>query len=605
MNKKFVVCALVALVFLMGSVVADVYMHFPRGSNNRLNENGVNRDNANRLFDSQNNGKGGYCWGPSTYYYTGSKVMIEWTNQHACHNPLVLCEIVLQYMCGTTVRDGTVTTTIPDDANTFNQKVTPDPLTGENKAVYKYGMNEDYQYYQDCKARERNKGLFTADQNMNGRNSARHTRQDNNGNRYGFECPEERDYYPYWHPSPWKDVAILVNNMTMCSYFQRESQNVKAKNFCSDAQFNNKASCENGGGTWETKPSWGIDPPVCEEAQFTRDNHLGNSVTKFHQGYASSFNWTIPDQAMNNCVLRLRYNISTADYEGWNTVFADARLNGDKSPVKQYETVSYFGKNYTLAINTDQFGRTFQDRSHIFHIRQRPSHIDDDAIIWNVGVRGKRGNIVQVYPAVEYDFVPGRLHLEVGDYVHFQWTGCDTNPAGNDGEGTRQTDRSNVAQMLGPAFNKPSDIPLVNRFKLTRMFDDTDTQARMAFIDQVNCLSMAELRAANNNNDNDIEQDVRNCMKLNGAPTPYFDGGVLRLNNTGTFHYMSTRNNNFSNRSQKATLVVTDDSSTLPLWAVGAVGVGVVAFAAAAVVAGLTLYAKSHPAAFAATAAAV
>ena len=39
---------------------ADMYMHMPRGSNNRLNEASANRDNANRLFDSQNNNRGGY-----------------------------------------------------------------------------------------------------------------------------------------------------------------------------------------------------------------------------------------------------------------------------------------------------------------------------------------------------------------------------------------------------------------------------------------------------------------------------------------------------------------------------------------------------------------
>ena len=32
---------------------ADVYLHTPRGSNNRLNGNGANRRNANRVFDSQ------------------------------------------------------------------------------------------------------------------------------------------------------------------------------------------------------------------------------------------------------------------------------------------------------------------------------------------------------------------------------------------------------------------------------------------------------------------------------------------------------------------------------------------------------------------------
>ena len=59
-------------------------------------------------------------------------------------------------------------------------------------------------------------------------------------------------------------------------------------------------------------------------------------------------------------------------------------------------------------------------RSHAFAIRQRPFDIDEDALIYNINVRGKRGNIVQVYPAVEYDFVPNTIQITPGDYVHFQ-----------------------------------------------------------------------------------------------------------------------------------------------------------------------------------------
>ena len=45
------------LGFLLSTLLtlcwADVYLHFPGGSNNRLNGNGVNVRNPNGLFDSQ------------------------------------------------------------------------------------------------------------------------------------------------------------------------------------------------------------------------------------------------------------------------------------------------------------------------------------------------------------------------------------------------------------------------------------------------------------------------------------------------------------------------------------------------------------------------
>ena len=510
--------------------MCDVYMHNPRGSNDRNCERNANRDNGNRLFNSQNNAAGGYACprgvgdgtfqpesgqvsfnsvnsatGETTtftqnkrmYYYSGSILPIEWTSQHGCGgNSKVSCEIILQYACEDTLdpqvdnfwpwvqnkaetgtkyfgkqhfrdtasspqniaapRDGVpqnsddaATDTIPDD----EASAIPNTV-----ATRRFGMQESNDYYQVCQRTERNKGLYTADQVIN-RNDRRGTRQNPNGDRHGYECPEERDYYPWWAPSPWIDIAVLTDSgddspcypgalgkcTKRCQYYMNNTMNSHKKGYCdvnheaagatvtkklNDAKwannqwYNNRPACEAAGYKWymvSHADNLNLAPNhfVCGKTQFSRVNQLGNTnpgnvvsedamvgpsspaawiaENPIVEGLnANRFLWTIPplpttttptstayfsaglSSAYQSCVLRIRYNISSADFQPWpleavNPGSATAPMvnsrnnsktkNDPKTPLKQDPYV-YIGPGdseqkgemfLSLAVNTNQY----------------------------------------------------------------------------------------------------------------------------------------------------------------------------------------------------------------------------------------------------------
>eukprot|EP00298_Acanthocystis_sp_HF-20_P009224 c18180_g1_i1.p1 GENE.c18180_g1_i1~~c18180_g1_i1.p1 ORF type:complete len:728 (-),score=233.95 c18180_g1_i1:67-2211(-) len=650
------------VVLLIGLISADIYMHNPRGSNDRncRNDNGEDRRNANRLFDSQNNDKGGYSC-PRRYpfpagsagratvnefgkiissttndhidtpvftFYAGSILHLEWTSQHACgSNDNTDCRMVIQYACNdpapasTTdatiksmisnpyIRDGTPITNNDGD-NTNDEATTTIPATPNNAACTstyttanctfdgRYGFQEPYANYLQCQARRRNFGLFTADQlpiTDNNANRAINTRQNPNGNRYGLECPEERDYYPYWVPSIWKDVAVGVkeSELATCEKYVKESQNVVDKCICISTATPNpmdERDCATKSGTWKCGGKWNLPTPSCFALPWTRDNHLGNTI----DGHAHAYNWTLPSipAGVNNltCVLRLRYNITTGDFN--QTLDSRNNCNPNdltctNSPIADRdnrESMTYLNileesderYNLSFAINTDQHARTFQDRSYAFNIVPLPSEPECTKKVWNLNVRGKRGNIVQTYPAVEYDFAPADLALESEDCVHIQWIGSDYNPDRNpnNGEGgppnpnnvnEAKADRSNFVQMADASRNFPLKVSEMSNpfFSDSTGKINKDLVKRFAFIDQdiSACKNLTALRVTNPNNRNARERDPANCAKLNAAANPYFRGALVKVYNQGVFHFMSTRNNNFSNRSQKVKITVGECTS--------------------------------------------
>lgn len=738
MNNSFLTIVLLATL-----CAADLYLHSPPGSNNRNRERKNNRNNANRLFDSQNNGQGGYPWrgapqgdgvpDPVTYY-KGSELQIEWTAQHACGaNPNIHCELVVQYSCDDGdnaaatsmpgLRDGYPTGQCYDSRNENNGKngnnceastcagctstehwlsrsfkstnqndiegtnTIPDPtqqgannLGGKTAAVrnafytarsitasanrggantdfgVEFGMHEDNKWYQKCVYTERNGGLYTSDQKLN-KPDARSTRQNPNGARRGLECPEERDYYPYWRPTPWRDLAVLVSNVTYCDYFQSKSQNVATVGECECTFLNadnintaragalcpiTQIDCVNAGFTWIQQQGTTQKAPDCIYHPFSRDNHLGNTMAVDQstgqpltpkdgsEPQTASYTLKIPEEMQGKCILRLRYNMSTNDYPShqyaekggtlgvdfggqncpWYTGGTDCG-NGDPDcqtgsgsssdfacgtgltansiPLYNRPYVNLFdeptasGFTLGLAINTHQTGRTFQDRSYAFNVADRPAGVEGRIV--NLGLRGRRGNIVQSYPAVEYDFTPQFAKVENGDHLHIQLHGSDFNDNrnANNGEGWEFSDRTNIVESAVRGMNYPKHHTAIT------LMESTAEAKKWAWVGQDP--SLCDPAVNNDNNQN----AYKNCGKLNMAPNRFPQNpqdGLKEINGkSGTYYYYSTRNNNFSNRSHKSQIVVGSDEgekksidhATAVAIAFGAIlGVGLISIGAVA-----------------------
>jgi len=569
---------------------------------------------------------------------------MTWTAQHGCGNAFNNCNFVIQFGCDTSNTFTENFNTLPYKGLGIRMNIvnggntnTPDETDNANNIQNTYnnnnnqerGRHESEEFYAMCRNRDRNQGLFLADQKLKG-NSQKYTRQNPNGNRNGLECPEERDYYPWTYPSPFRDVAWLGNDVEYCkTNIAPFSQNVSPKGACTGGtaddlpdndqiEANNEAECTAADGTW-VETSWGetnneaFAEALCKEQNWSQANHLGNVDGTAKGGQTDSYEWWIPpfealtdengwkchtytdtvdgaDQTVQYVrgVMRLRYNISTMDYDPYttNSSWNNDPANGVISPITQNPTVDIgtYMQGFRLAINTAQTGRTFQDRSHVFNIMKKPAvptgnnvaaaataamtaQVQDQNLL-NVNVRGKRGNIVQTFPAVEYDFEPNDFNMEQGQCVHFQWGGSNThnngNPAGDGqagdaGEGRGGSDRSNIMEMsaLRNSYPMPYDqyASFFDAVTCKRPMEDTILSAAdVKIVLATQGYFSSEQDATNNGGDN-VDPLLNN---VSGA----FKQGVVCCTDANTppgdYYMVSTRNNNFSNRAQKMKIKVVE-----------------------------------------------
>eukprot|EP00457_Paulinella_chromatophora_P001546 gb/GEZN01001548.1/.p1 GENE.gb/GEZN01001548.1/~~gb/GEZN01001548.1/.p1 ORF type:complete len:907 (-),score=48.80 gb/GEZN01001548.1/:65-2785(-) len=676
----FAPCLVLALALV--GVNGDFFLQWPRGSNNRLDGQSRERENGRRLFDSENNGRGGYNRGTGRFYwYENSVVPFVWTQDQSCNDPSKKCTYVIQYYCHEHLRDGWYTdstsfNTIPYEEQSicrvdFRRKGW---VNGNCTYDYRYGMQETKEYYDECRMRSRNKGLFTANQRLN--QAAIYTRMNPGGTRFGYECPEERDYYPYWNPSPWRDLVILTDEPERCAAFQEASQNVKDRWVCVFSEEMHKyaadrrwsgyvpitldqcerplplASCGPGGtagsagiagcvvidskgntlnlGVWTRVDKHGIPAPLCQRPAFhERPNYLSNPIDNF--GFEAGYNWTIPSWFVNQyqneidperCAIRIRHNVTSGGDPGFkdhgykapdsieagktdwkmNSVDENGGLKGsfweyptqipvweewgitqaevNDSFVKAKFTAGKYGRGYVfgdqpkvdifgsllggtnkvylnVAINTQNWPRTFQDRTHGFAIRRRPVALEGVDIV-NLSVKGKRGNIVQTWPAHEYDFHPSPLEIKSGSFIHIQWNGANTNPKNNAGEGPQGFDRSNIVVLGEQLYTEPTKInPATGEAMLTYGQLGRSYPQHFGY-NPLNTQTPSKKEGQEKGRFLQFEWLDDYVLSYPPLMSGYFDFGLKQVHATvaTTYNYLCTRNNNFSNRSQKGQITI-------------------------------------------------
>lgn len=580
---------LLCFALSLHNYVGAIQLHNPPGSSNRNREQSLSSTNGARLFDSQTDPAAGYPWrgdptltaGDPLTYYQGSVIRVEWTLSKPVHERN--SDIILQAACEEQMpglRDGypqgpmeNIVPTNPgytrrsylsnnqdgtDEITLLSEVLTASSLSAFTEATNRfylngsdhggdigseYGMHESHLDYYACTRTERNKGLYTGD--YSGKDDARGTRANPSGSRSGLECPEERDYYPYWRTVPWGDIAIIVDG-DRCPYYLRESHNVKSRYECQGVYGIGEtpieeSKCISTGGSWVEIPPLTGRAPDCIYYDRTRDNDLSSGNAVFHEDV------TIPDWMEGSCVFRVRHNISTPGFENLDAKHnnMNCTFNGCEELRRLLATdglqLSFTSIPLALDVAQPKFPfEVHEDRSFVFKVAKRPPEIPTTARILNLNYRGMRADSVRSYPSLTYSFVPQHLHVHKDDYLHIQFHGSNFNAANMQHQGWQHSDRTNLIQTEARGSFVPRD-PLSST--VAAFFPDT-VAGKLAEVgmNTSNCVSFDPSDAAG-------QQDGRNCAVLNAAP-PRFEMAPFQVTDQplGDYHFMSTRDSQLTER---------------------------------------------------------